>query len=431
MNDSSIVIKSRFVTSKNKDWTWMTSSDVSFKSGRSKRKGSYKSHVDYAGRETECSIEKMIPLDSKKKGPLSYADYISQEFKVTSKGHFTRDKDLVNEEQFKEWSKQNPISKETPVWDMVVSFGQDYFTKNEIFTKEKASKIINNSIDQFFRMNNMNPEALAYIGQFHVDKGHHFHIHLRVHQKEASMYSKLEKKDIWRTRGKFFQQSFESWKSKIDFEVQKENIRFIGINDQRNKVKYNVLNSLSNPAILQSVMKEAKEIKERLPEGRMQYNAIKSPVTKYKVKALTLKIINSSDESRKGYASINDLIDERIKKALKQQGSGEDNRSRRSLKKLAEIKKEEVISHFANQILKKIKTLSVEGKGPSKNERINAIKHIANKRTGFVKHVQSKKTWNGVRNSIDDSITKEAKAILRLYAKNKAEVEWENDNERL
>lgn len=323
--DHNIVIKGRFLTKSHKDWNWMNS--LSFSNYEGSKKSSYKSHLHYVGRKTEC---KLIVKEPKTKAVASYAEYMNQSFKVTSQGHITKEGFLTNK-ALAQWAKDNPVAKHSPIWDYVISFKQDYFLKHKIFKKEDAQRILNKTFNIFMLNNKIDPQSVAYLAQFHVDKAHHFHIHLRVHQTKASTYNKLNGQLKVRTHGKLSARSFELWKEHIDLELNKERRIFQDFNFYREELKYQVINGFDNPQVVQVISKEAQHLKALLPKGRMQYQALRDPLIKAKVDALVTKVINGSAQSKNGYHKINNLIDRQVTMAIKQLNVKGDVRSVKNL----------------------------------------------------------------------------------------------------
>ena len=358
-NTPSVIFKSSFFDNKNPKREWMTGNQISNKK-RGSKKSSYHSHLDYVGRETEAVI-----IESKKH--VSYLGYMNQEKKITSSGHFTKDgiysnsemKQLIKEKRFQ-------VPQKSLVWSSLLSFSKEFFEGHNILSKEDAHEIIKKPLETFFKDNGINPDSMEWIGQFHVDTPHHFHIHLRIHQNRPGHYDRKLKKDVWRTRGKWKPAAQISLRKNIEYEALKRTAKnnkifqSIGYLDWRDKVKTEVLGTLQDSSGYALFTRDAKKLQDLLPNtGRLQYNSKNfKAYPKILLERLTKKILNSNSKIQDKWNKLNEYIDSPIDKLIKK--SNPNSRFGKGLitsaNKLRQEKHKEVFAHIANQVLKFVRT---------------------------------------------------------------------------
>lgn len=422
-DNSNVVIKLSFLDKKHESWSWYTNNKTSdHKDKVNASKASLKpiSHIDYVGRKTACELEV-------KSTPGSYAAYMNGDHnikKVQSEGHFYREGSYTN----KEWGEAQKldrwtISKKSLVWTPVISFRQDYQEMFQMVSKEDAAWIIRETIDDFFRANKIEPESMEYLGQFHVDRPHHFHIHLRVHQKTPGCHDWKTGRDKFRTKGKFSQASIENWKVNIDSALVRRMMRFKDINSTRNDLKYKVLASFDDPKIIGEVIELASKIKSKIPIGRFQYDGIKNIVTKTQVDLLVDKLINCKEESRDQFDKMHKLIDDQIDKKIKEASKLTDHgKIVETLNKVRDDKKLEIWKHLANQALKQIKNGRYDKYQYSGHQKPKVFGQIK-ARNKIFDQFTSKKFWG----SLESSIRNEIQDIQALLEKNIKDVQRESE----
>ncbi len=410
-----------FFDKNHQSWNWYTNNSTSDHGNKvNASKASLKpiSHIDYVGRKTACELEVSAT-------PGSYAAYMNGDHnvkKVISEGHFHRNGSFTNEEWKQEQKTDKwTVSEKSLVWTPVISFRQDYQEMFQMLSKEDAAFIVRQTIDDLFIANKIDPASMEYLGQFHVDRPHHFHIHLRIHQKYPGCHDWKTGKDKFRTKGVFSQKSLDNWKANIDEELVKRMMRFKDINAIRSDLKYKVLNSFDDPKIIGEVITLASKIKSKLPSGRFQYEAINNIVTKTQVDILVDKLIHCKEESRTQFDKMHQMIDDQIDAKIK----GVDKLSDKTsvVKKLNEIranKKLEVWRHLANQVLKQIKNGKYDQyqyKGFQSTRAFGQIKA----RNKIFDQLSSKRLWS----DLESDIKSEIQDIQKLLAKNIESVQKE------
>ncbi len=416
--DNNIVIKSRFLTAKNKDYSWMTSTDISSSETQ------WGSGGDYRSRKTECTIQRQIPENGKTGKTYSYFDYASRDFKVTSEGFMTKQGIYKERRMFKDWQKKFPIAHKSIVWDQVISFKQEYFEKHQIFEMKDANRILKKTFDQFVKDNKMDPNAIQYFANWHVDKPHHFHMHIRIHQTKESIRDYKTGKMKIRTRGRFTNSSFRNWKDRIDLELNKERKLFKDLGLERDKVKYKVLGGFEDSKTINKIINDARLIKSMLPKGRMQYNSIKDPVVKTLVDNLTNKLISSNSETKDSFERLNKLIDKKKYDAISDTSFEQTDRTIQSINALAKEKKKEMFAHLANQALKRIKSISdIDPKENKNNLKASAIKNSINRNNNFIRGFHKKGNIEKAFQAVDAGMNQELQQINLLARKNRLEAE--------
>lgn len=424
-DNSNVVIKCSFFDKNHPSWNWYTDNKTTNhknKINASKETLKPISHIDYVGRKTACDIE----INAK---PGSYAAYINGDHnvkKVISEGHFHRGGHFTHEE----WPKVKDsdkwkVSKKSLVWTPVISFRQDFQEMFKLVSKEDAAEVVRNTIDDFFKANKIDPNSMEYLGQFHVDKPHHFHIHLRIHQKYPGCHDWKTGKDKFRTKGKFSEQSLEDWKENISNELVKRITRFKGVNALRSELNYRVLDGLEDPKVINEITSLASSIKIGLKSGRFQYDGIKSIVVKTQVDLVVEKLINSKSESKKRFENLNKLIDDQIDLKITEVKKLSSNESIiKKLNELRESKKQEIWRHLANQALKQIKSgqhQATINKGFQSSKNFGQLKS----RNKIFSLFSGKNFWD----ELDDSVKSEIQDIKELLDKSLKEIDREKEYE--
>ena len=434
MKNNQVIIRTSFFDSSHSKRSWVSSNRLSdhskLKANQIIKKDSFNSSIDYAARKTECTLEN-------KKEFGSYAEYMNQSYKVTSEGHFTKEKTLTNNEFLKE-AKDKPeiwkVKDESLVWSTIISFTNDFTNENDINSKEAAADLVRNTIDKFFEENKIDPDSMEYLGQFHVDTPHHFHIHLRVHQKEPGTLNRSNGKTEWRTKGKFSKASLKRWRTNIEEYATEKTIRktlnYRNVSKLRDQLKTRTVDTFDNIKNRDEVISLSKRIKNRIGQkGRFQYGAIKDQViTKPLIDKLVNLVIDSSPEAREVWKNIRTKIDGQMDSL-----SEKLNKKKPSHKKMIEIieqkridKHQEVWKHLANQILKKVKNNNWDKELGVKERKIPITPRVQyKKRNKAINNFASKAFWKKLEMEETRTLDNIAGDIVSMIEKEKAKIEAE------
>lgn len=210
---------------------------------------------------------KYIDKGAKAGEVYDYMAYAGNEEK--SSGVFGKD-GLLSENQKKQIRRMLRNTKSV-VWDMLISFKEDYGNEH-IKSYLDALEVIKQNLPKFFRYNGMQYDNIVWFAGLHENTDNK-HIHISFFEKEARM-GRQNKQGLFYHSGKMKKYSIESLKVAIEEQVN-GNEYFLG-SYRRNLLQQSamVLKMQGYDAIDRKLRLKLKELYRKLPPGRISYNSL-------------------------------------------------------------------------------------------------------------------------------------------------------------
>ncbi len=158
------------------------------------QKDDYISYVDKGIKSTE---------------PIDYLDYAGDEEKST--GIFNAD-GLLSKEG-KKRLREKLRTTESCIWDMVVSFSEEYGDKN-LTDYEQAQKLLSSTLPKFFKSAGFEPSNMTWYAGLHTNTDNR-HIHISFFENEPTRFYRKENRYRYR-HGKIPLQNLEKFKMDIE-----------------------------------------------------------------------------------------------------------------------------------------------------------------------------------------------------------------------
>ena len=151
---------------------------------------------------------KYIDDGIKSKNDFDYMEYMTSH--EESSGVFSNDGILTKQQKSdirNELRKTNSV-----IWDMVVSFSEDF--KDKVNTYEDALAILNSRLPRFFKDNGMDPSNIVWFAGLHRNTDNK-HIHISFFEKEPS-HLRANKQGLFYHNGKLTYLSLNDFKVKTE-----------------------------------------------------------------------------------------------------------------------------------------------------------------------------------------------------------------------
>ena len=227
-----------------------------------------------------------------------YMAYAGNEEK--SSGVFGKD-GFLTERQKKE-IRQMLRSTKSVIWDMVISFTEDYGNEH-IKSYADAMEVIKQNLPLFFKENGLQMDNVVWFAGLHENTDNK-HIHLCFFEKEPIM-ARQKKKGLFHHTGTMKKQSIDRLKISIEeqlngheyfFKSYRQNLLLQAESALQNRDGYNPLD--------RQLRLKLKELYRKLPPGRISYNSLNMVELRPLIREIERILLNRSPLMSEEYKNL-------------------------------------------------------------------------------------------------------------------------------
>lgn len=308
---------------------------------------------------------------------IDYVNYVGNEEK--SFGVFGRD-GLLSKEQ-KKAIRQKIKTTESVIWDMVISFKEDY-GKRHVKGFDEAKDLLCSQLNRFFKRAGLNPTNVTWYAGLHSNTDNR-HIHLSFFENEPLQTRQLDRSKMYYHNGNVSQRAIDGFKvaieqhfSDISTKAKQTRKDLLQVADSVLDGKFgNALNTENSPK-LQAMFAQ---LYLSLPtEGRLGYDSDNMKSVKSKVDEITTFMLQNNPFVKIAYTRFRNTLldkDDEIRTICKKQkiGNVEDYL-------IADRTVQDFYRRLGNKVIRRALGLKKERKTA---ERTIKGKRYENKKLGF------------------------------------------------